>query len=226
MTVIAAYYDEHRGECWMGADTVSWVDGLTVRSQPKVDVKGYALVGVCGLSVTHRALRTFGPLGPLGLAQCGWPARRASGEPVSLTGDLHAQMYAEALSSHWLEWMRERGHEQTSDKGLRSVPGQMLLGTPWGLWRIGGAGDVVRVVEPYAAIGAGCLVAMGALHACHITGVSRHTAVGLAVQAAALHDDQCGGGCEVWSTDATKPIAVAHRPQTTVRLGDGCDEQG
>ena len=190
MTAIAAWYDHETRSGAMGWDDVAWLGDTCVRSQPKAIRLGDALVGISGSTVYLRPLRAQGPLLRSTMAQ-------------ELHGD-RVQKWTESLIDSVHEWARTRGHGHVGSDGVWVIDVSLLVLTPAGIWEAGPSGDVARLVEPYAAMGSGHAVALGALAVLQDTCPNRKPRwyVKSALEAALRHSNAVGA----FSTVETVPM--------------------
>lgn len=115
------------------------------------------------------------------------------------TPTLHTRSEVEALADRWMAWALERSLFKTEEAQM-FFPSTAIIATPLGeLWCLQFDGTVVSVQEPYAAIGAGDDLALGALAALVQADVdySAQRIASLAVQTAILHSPWCGGDVDL-----------------------------
>lgn len=159
MTTIAARVHSD-GRITMAGDRQTTNAYMQVRTTPKVRRLGDALTGLAGPCRMHQFLRGRPGVG--------------DGE------DVHE--FAEDLC----EWCKDHG---LVDPGSRTAGVVWLIGVAGRLYIIDNGFGVTEVSDPYASIGSGQDVAVGAL----FCGVSASKAV----EAASMHDPHTGGGIDV-----------------------------
>ena len=181
MTVIAAYYDKATRTGAIGWDDSGWLGEVCVRNPGKAVRLGLAIIGLAGHRFFRRAVESYAPLTPA----------------------LDAQEWCEGLADHVAEWARHRGHGKVHEgSGIWNCDCWLLVLTPDGIWNVSPGGDATIIMEPYAAIGSGQPIALGALAALSMTcpGEDPPFYVERALKVCVRHGDGVGGGYSLESS--------------------------
>lgn len=180
MTVVAGIFDREISTTWMRADTRACSQSeINQAPVDKITCHGLALVGVCG-----------------GWAVDRW-ARRVC--PELSPGEEDVLAYLEALADSWASWSDRHGLD-SNHEGVTFRSGDLLVGTPSGLWAIGCDHSIMPMGE-FAASGSGGAVARGALHA--LAGwTNPEVRLRRAIEAACAMETGCGGMGELFVVGA------------------------
>ena len=110
--------------------------------------------------------------------------------PPELPADMPIERYLTTLFADALRTALKDAGNAYKEKEQEQSAGYFLLGYRDRLFRIGSDYSFVEVCEGYDAIGSGCEVALGALHATHSLELAPRKRIELALEAAA---DFCTG---------------------------------
>ncbi len=145
MSIITAAYDDKNHTAAMAADsfTNNTSGVLRIQSAPKILHMGALLIGTTGLSLLNEAVEDFEP----------------SWRPKGIGA---VRKWTRELADHTRKWLDDRGHGEALG-GVKTYDCTMLVASPWGLVSVDPAMAVMVVREDFAAIGAGCDVAFGAM---------------------------------------------------------------
>jgi 20S proteasome alpha/beta subunit len=175
MTIIAAVID--------GRSAVIACDSLgsngwskSVYGSKLVRLRNDLVVGISGSYLLARWLREGG-------------AEEALREPGAAALD--------KLWAAWRVWAKAQGCGHTDPSGDHNIPATVLAAMPGQLFELQSDGSVLRAAFPYAAVGSGASVALGALAAARLARLDVWASAPLAVHAAIRHVPSCGGDVHV-----------------------------
>lgn len=176
MTIIAGLV--HDGHVYLGADSYGTVDNELIRyAVPKVFRVGRCVVGVTG---SHRLRQ---------VVQYGVPLDPPTTDPAAWFAITYAAALKTATQEHG-------GLDKDGD-----LDGGLLIGCDGTIYRVDCSRAIVPLRGPYATIGSGGLVALGAFHAMYDPSHDPRDQVRRAVQVAIDLDPYCNGAIDIVATE-------------------------
>lgn len=188
MTIIAAALDPVHRRAVIASDSAGSGWTQSVYGSKLVRLRDDLVVGISGTYLLLRWLREGGAV----------EAVRGPGAP-----DI------DRLWAAWRTWAKAQGCGHTDTEGDHRVPGTLLVATPTALFTAQSDGAVLQPSVPYAAVGSGEGVALGALATARTLGLDAGAAATLAVHAAIQHVPTCAGQVHVQSVEEQLGARVA-----------------
>ena len=188
VTIIAAALDPAHRRAVIASDSAGSGWTQAVYGSKFVRLRDDLVVGISGTYLLLRWLREGGAAEVL----------RAAGAPDP-----------DRLWAAWRTWAKAQGCGHTDTDGNHSVPGTLLVATPTALYTAQSDGAVLQPSEPYAAVGSGDAVALGALAVARTMGLDAGAAATLAVHAAIRHVPTCAGQVHVQGVEEQLGARIA-----------------